>query len=136
MRRTCLVRPLDDVALHAQDGLGHRLQQRALRLPERELELAQQRVDRLHGLDRVADVYVGLQRDPVQRLTRGPSISEVDVVMRARAPVGLVDLALHVGKAEIERADESRGLGDGGRGVAARRVRLAVAASLAVLYGE
>src|SRR5258708_35379636 len=120
MRRTCLVRPLDDVASHARDGLRHSIQQRALRLPERELELAPQRVDRLHGLDRVADVYVGLQRDPVQRLARGPSISEVDEVMRGRAQVGLVEVALNVGKAEIERADESRGLGDGGRGEAAR----------------
>src|SRR6266851_10461351 len=97
-----LISSLDDVALHAQDGLRDSPQQRALRLAERELELAQERVDRLHGLDRVADVYVGRQRDPVQGVARRPPISEVDVVMRGRAQVGLVEVALHVGKAEIE----------------------------------
>src|SRR2546421_13114959 len=53
------VRSFDDVALHEDDGPRYGIEQRRLRLAQRELELAEQRVHRLHRLDRVADVDVG-----------------------------------------------------------------------------
>src|SRR6266704_621597 len=88
LRRSCslaLVRALDDVAFHDDHGLRGALEQRRFGLSERELELAQKRVDGLHRLDGIADVDVRRQRDLVQRLARRPPVGEVDVVVRRRA---------------------------------------------------
>src|SRR5437667_5613609 len=62
------VRALDHVALHEDHGAGDAVEQGRLRLAQRELELAQQRVQSLHRLDRVTYVDVGRKRDLVQRL--------------------------------------------------------------------
>src|SRR5438093_1687918 len=132
-----LVGALDDVPLHERDRARNHLEQRQPGLAQRELQLAQQRVQRLHGLDRVADVDVRRQRDLVERLARRPSVGEVDEVVRRRAQVWLVEIPLHVGEPEVERADKTRRLRDGGRRVAPRGPRLApVTAPLAVLGGE
>src|SRR5881628_2618938 len=73
-----LVGTLDYVPLHERDGARNHLEQRQSGLAQRELQLAQQRVQSLHGLDRVADVDVRRQRDLVERLARRPSVGEVD----------------------------------------------------------
>src|SRR2546429_7492234 len=56
------VSALDHVAFHQHDRLGYCVEQGRLGLADRELELAQQRIQRLHRLDRVADVDVRGQR--------------------------------------------------------------------------
>src|SRR5437899_11675316 len=49
-----LVGPLDHVAFHQRDRAPYRLLDRRAGLPGCELELAEQRIERLHRLDRVA----------------------------------------------------------------------------------
>src|SRR5712692_4207903 len=90
---------LDHVAFHLRDRSGDRVEEGRLRLPQRELELAQQRVQALHGLERVSDVYVRGEGDLVEGLAARPSIREVDEVMRRLAQVGLVEIFFHVGEA-------------------------------------
>src|SRR5579864_4933143 len=64
-----LIRPLDHIALHLGHGARDGVEELRLRLAQSELELAEQRVERLHRLDRVADVDVGWERDLVERLS-------------------------------------------------------------------
>src|SRR6266852_5433829 len=86
------------------------VEQGRFRLAQRKLELAQERVEALHRLDGVAYVHVRRQRDLVEGLAGRPSIREVDVVVRRLAEVGLVEVFLHVGETEVQRADEPCGL--------------------------
>src|ERR1700716_3072608 len=79
--RRGLVRAFDDVALHLRDGARHDVEQRQLRLPQRPLELAQQRVEALHRLDRVPDVNIRGEWNLVELLAARPPIREVDEVV-------------------------------------------------------
>src|SRR6266536_1014467 len=75
--RCSSVRALDDVAFHEGHCPRHRIMERRLRLPDGELELAEERIEGFHRLDRVADVDVRRKRDAVERLSRSPAIGEV-----------------------------------------------------------